>query len=388
MNLLQPSYYKPAYSGPKKFSLLFLGLICLLVFAGIFGLSGAADLLNYNEWASYLVLVLFVFCKKKGRIFVNLHLKYYIIASVSIMTLLILIHYDSTASQLINLVSTFGIILFAEIFSKIEWEKKDLFKLGIVCGTLGLFLLYLLLPGYTFSGWNTNSCIIAIPVIFVGMCFLRCTEKNFALIIIVPIFFLAFSMVSQLANRSSLVTLLLFTGMIFFYPFIYRRKFFRWFYILIILLNVVTPFFYSIIVQSDLFNDLLGFTASLTESGKMGEGGFNGRETLWVYAIKSISEHPFFGLYGIRPIYPHNLSMDLLVEFGWIGWLTFMGMVVYLLEYTFREGSIYNLFLIGFLCVIFLNTFENVFTCCDILSFFPYIFIGIALRINKDISPT
>ena len=150
-----------------------------------------------------------------------------------------------------------------------------------------------------------------------------------------------------------------------------------------ILVNLLIPFLNDVIADMDAFKSLLGEVAEMTQSGKMGESSFNGREELWKWSITLQNESPLFGRYGVRPFYPHNFSMDLLNNFGWVGYITFYALLISVLEYAYREGSKYNVFLVGFMSVIFLNTFENVFVCCGYMQFFVWVLPAITIRINQ-----
>lgn len=383
MKLFPKTTYKPPYYGRKKSSNLFVFFVILLAFSNLFCFSGLSSMINYNEVMTFVLIALLLFNQNKHSSILKSNVRIRLIILVSIITILCLVNYNSERNQIMNVVSTFGIIPITLLFSNIKWERKDLYKLGLAISVFGLFLNFLLLPGQILSGWNTNSSILAIPIILFGMSCIWCSGRKKRLLVLMLIFVISFLMITKLANRSALLALIL-----FFFISLTRLcsnniKHFRVLYALLIFINVLTPFFSNIISKSVFFQDLLGFTSSFTDIEK--EGGFNGREELWRNAFVLISENPLFGSNGIRILYPHNFSLDLLIVFGWIGWITFYTILVLVLEKVYKKGSEYNVFIYAFLSILFLNTFENVFTCCNVISFFPYVFLSVALRINRDI---
>lgn len=384
IKLFNNAYYTPNIVPQESGSMGFIALVCVLAFSEMFGCSGLANALNYHTIVAVLSVCAFLFLKKPTSLISGAS-KTFCLVSCSLMAFLAFINYQSEKHQIINLVSTFGIILFVQRFSLFKWEKYDMKKLGLALSVFGLVETYLLLPGNLFSGWNSNSSILAIPVVLMGISCLIVSGKP-RLWQIALIFFAALLLLSKLANRSSLIAMFLYAGVCLYPICIMKRKWFRILYGTIILINVATPFFSSWFESLALFNELIDATADVTESGKIGISAFNGREAVWEWSVDNIHSHPLFGLYGARQVYPHNFSLDLLNQFGWLGWITFTLMLVVVLEKSFKEGSKYNVFLLALLCVILLNTFENCFTCCNTLSFFSYVLIAVALRFNKDIA--
>lgn len=384
IQLFSNATYTPNIIPQRSGSIVFIALICILAFSELFGCSRFATALNYHTIVAVLSVCAFLIFKKPTSI-ISGAFKGLCIMSCTLMAFLAFTNYQPDKYQVVNLISTFGIILFVQRFSNLKWEKYDMYKLGLALSVLGLIETYLLLPGNLFSGWNSNSSILAIPVVLMGLSCIMVSAKP-KLWQIVLIFLVELFLLSKLANRSSLIAMFLFAG-VFLYPIcIMKRKWFRILYGTIILINVATPFFSSWFESLALFNELIDATADVTESGKIGISAFNGREAVWEWSVDNIHSHPLFGLYGARQVYPHNFSLDLLNQFGWLGWITFTLMLVVVLEKSFKEGSKYNVFLLALLCVILLNTFENCFTCCNTLSFFSYVLIAVALRFNKDIA--
>lgn len=366
----------------QKTPLSFIVVIAALSVSTIFLTSGIADAFKLNEKLSYLAILLFVLMYHRTICILSPNVKSITLATVALVAILVFMNYNSNATQLIQLVSTFGIVSFVELFCLFKWESKDLFKLGLTLSLLTLLVSYLLLPGHMLQGWNSNSVSAAFPMFVMSICLLWVSDHKLRLFVAGGIFFIFLSLVSQLENRSTLMATL-FLGLTVVVPLFCRNKtIFRCFYIVVILVNLLIPFLNDVIADMDVFKSLLGEVAEMTQSGKMGGSSFNGREELWEWSIDLQNESPLFGCYGVRPFYPHNFSMDLLNNFGWVGYITFYIMLISVLEFAYREGSKYNVFLVGLMSVIFLNTFENSFTCCGYLQFFVWVLPAIAIRIN------
>lgn len=365
----------------KKTSVTFMVIVLLLAFSNVFAPSGAAKAIQFSESFSAIALLgmLWLSTKSMPPILVN---RWYgfSVASVVLMAVLSVMNYNAQAMQLCNMVTTFGIVFWVQLFSMMKWECRNLFSLGIAVCMLGYFLNYQFLPGQAWSGWNPNSSIGVVPIMFFGLACIWCSDYKFAHWLSIPIVLIYLSIISALDNRSAFYAVVAFCLLVLLRKPVLKKKWYRVVYFSIILLNVVVPFFNSFIVGSNFFNEIIG--ASSIGAEKM--GGFNGREELWAMAVMYNAKSPIFGMYGVRPIYPHNFSMDLLVEYGWLGWLTFYGMVVAIMEKVFRENSRYNVFAIAFVSVIFLNTFENVFSCCNMFVVFTYMLPAVALCIHRS----
>ena len=359
----------------------FIFLILLVAFSNVFVLSGFANSIHFSDRLSELSLIgmLWFACKRKPAILSRI---WYGLCVVSILTMVILsvLNYNAKAMQLCNLVTTFGIVYWVQLFSRLEWERKDLFKLGFVVSLLAMLLSYLFLPGHAWSNWNPNSSISVVPILLFGLACVWCSDFKLAHLLTIPIVLVYILIISTLENRTSFYGITLFCLLVLTRFAVLHKKWYRIVYISIILLNVMVPFLANVIAESNIFDEILGMSSVGAEKA----GGFNGRESLWEYAIMLNAENPFFGLYGVRPLYPHNFSMDLLVEYGWMGWLTFYGMVIAIMEKVFRENSKYNIFAIAFVSIIFMNTFENVFSCCNVFVVFSYMLPAVVLCIHRS----
>lgn len=297
---------------------------------------------------------------------------------VAIIAMLVLMHYNSQASQFRNLVVAFGVVMWVKTFSLIRWEFKDFFTLGIISTIAAIGQLYLFLPGHAWSGWNPNSAIGVIPLLFFGLACIWCSNRNRVKWVAALLYFIFLLEVSALENRSSLLALILFAVIVLTRQCMLKRTWFRWLYVLVIILNVLIPYMNELISHSALFQDILDFSSQFISKG----GGFNNREELWIAAIYDSRKNPFWGMYGVRPFYAHNFSMDMLMSFGWVGLLIFFVMLIIILERSFKEDSNYNIFLVGFVCLLLINTFENIFACNDFFTIFAFCLPAVSFDIH------
>lgn len=369
----------------KKTTFIFLLAISLLSLSTVLLCSGFAGQLKLNEMFSYIAVVLFILFANKGCTILKPSIRIASILAVALMAVLAMVNYDGRYRQLINLCSTFGIVLFVQMFERIKWENKNFKSIGICWGICAVVIGYLLIPGHIFGGWNSNSISCMFSVFAISACSFWVMDTKFRWGYIGVLFLLFFGITSQLENRSTLIATLLLLCLLTTPLFVKNKRLFRILYISVILVNLLLPIMNSIVENMGVFQDLIGTTSEMTASGKTGASGFNGREELWQMSMLLQEENPIFGMCGIRLFYPHNFSMDILNIFGRVGYVTFYVLLISVLENAYREGSKYNIFLVGFVCVIFLNTFENMFTCCDYMQFFVYCLPAIALRVNRKL---
>ena len=125
-----------------------------------------------------------------------------------------------------------------------------------------------------------------------------------------------------------------------------------------------------------VFREIIGL-ADISKGEKL----FNGREDLWNHVISQINRNPLYGTGGIRDLYTHNLALDVLTQYGWLGWVSFIAMVVYLIEVSYQRNCI---FLYGFVLLFVLNTYENALVGNGFFTIFPYLLVAIAWNLKKQ----
>lgn len=279
--------------------------------------------------------------------------------------------------KIINFTALFGLLIGTGIISGYKWENINTYRTGLLISSFALFVIYLFKPTHLLQGWNSNSSIFMIPILLLGMALIYCSDdasKRIKYISFYCCAFIGFAFISSLENRSSLLALCLFSAIPLFPLVLNNRIIFRVVYITIIATNVISPFFQDFIANSDFFQNIV----DLTKGDK--SGGFNGRETLWYQAIEMIRENPLLGKGGWRVTYFHNFSLDVLVQYGWLGWAAFITIVVTLLERCFVQGSKYNILLYAFVALLLMNTYENAFLANSFFTISPYFLTGIAWR--------
>lgn len=277
-----------------------------------------------------------------------------------------------------NYTTLFGLIIGGSMAAEIRWEQCVSVKLGSNVCLVSILIAFLFLPGNVLYGWNSNSAIYVIPGLLMGLAIIYISEaKRFKKYLCFYGFvLLGFLVISELQNRSSLMTLLLMGAVPLAKPVWTERRWFRLFYISFLVMNVFVPLFQDVVESSDLFKDIMHMSQSTVNKGE----GFNGREYVWPRAVEAINQYPLFGLGGWRKIYFHNFSLDVLTQFGWVGWIAFMLMVAAVMERCFVPRAKTNVFLFAFIALFAMNTFENALFANNFFVIYPYLMIGAAWR--------
>ncbi len=291
----------------------------------------------------------------------------------------VLLNYNNSI-QLINYTTLFGITIGVSLLSHIEWFKGSLFKTGIILWCVAFIITNFFLPGGILSGWSKNSAIGLIPAIMCGLGYIYLSDNQKKGIVFYIGLLLSITILLRLENRSSILSLLLF-GLLS-VPFVFKkisgRLPFRIFYLSVIFINIGVPLFNELIGQWDLYNDAVSVSLEFANKGD----GFNDRDKLWKFALSLLEKKPLLGYGGIRGVYFHNFSCDVLTQFGWIGWFTFAFMYIRLMETCFIPGARTNIFLFAIGSILILNTFENALFANNCVSIYSYLLFAIPLHIK------
>lgn len=285
-------------------------------------------------------------------------------------------------SQLLNYTTLFGIAIGVSLLTRIRWDDVDFLKAGIAVWSLSTIIIWLFTPGNVLSGWNPNSAIGIIPCVICGLSLIYVSDNKYRLKIFYACLVLTSYIVLLLENRSSLIALIIYSIIAIPYAFQFanRRLWFRVFYIGVLLLNVGMPLFNEIIGQTDWYNDAVSVSQEYVNK----DGGFSNRDYLWKIALYKLSSHPLLGYAGIRNVYYHNFSCDVLTQFGWLGWITFASMFCMVMEKCYSDKSRANIFLFGCGCLLVLNTFENAFLANGFFTVYPYLLFAIPWQLMSS----
>lgn len=282
--------------------------------------------------------------------------------------------------QLLNYTTLFGIIIGTTILSHVRWLKGSPFKTGIILWFISWSMTILFIPGSILSGWNKNSSIGLMPAIMCGLGYIYISHKPFKNIYFYACLSLSLLILLRLENRSSIISLLLF-GLIA-TPYLIKNfsniTLFRLFYIGTLFINIGFPLFNEFINHWDLYNNAVSISLEYTNKGE----GLSGREDLWNFALSLLEHKPLLGYGGMRGIYFHNFSCDILTQFGWIGWFTFAFMYIRLMEKCFIPGCKSNIFLLAIGSLLILNTFENALLANCTFSIYSYVLFAIPLYLK------
>ncbi len=281
--------------------------------------------------------------------------------------------------QLANYVTYLGIIGWVVYFNKLNLQQYKLEGLAIVLMLFGIACSYLFLPNQILGGWNSNSSISSIPIALIGILILWLSDNKKQKVLSIIGLTILCDFVMLLQNRSALLACLVIGFFMLYHRFVYRKNWFRCIYIGGLTINLLLPLINSVLVKMPGFQEILSISEQL--SGKEG-AGINGRERLWEMALTIANDSPIFGNGGYREIYPHNFSMDVLQEWGWLAYITYIAIVIALMELSFKENSKYNLYLLGFVSLVLMNTFENGLVSNGGFSVLAYMFISLAYCFN------
>lgn len=370
----------------NKNGTIFTMAILLFAFSNVFALSGFASNIRYTwfcTWISFFMIFFFLFREKTLELVTGKIIGVLLILLIVIMFFNALLNYSSFL-QFTNFLTLFGITFWVKLCKKIDWQHKNLFWLGIWVSLLALLLIYCFLPEKIFSGWNSNSGIGVIPILFFGESCIRYEmhenpqyyKKGWGIFVLINL--LAFSMLITLENRSAFITLAIYVVILLFHEIYTKRTAFRIFYLVVIGLNVLFPYAWATMSELSVIKMLFEWIHVIFDKSSL----LNGRETLWSTAVQKIGDSGVFGTLGIRTTYYHNFSLDIITQFGWIGWIVYMVLLIAILEKAFRENAVGNLFLATFVCLVFLNSFESVLVCDNVFAVFSYILLGVGWKLN------
>ena len=356
---------------------LIIGLILTII-----AFSGFASIIRFNDMMVYVsgvAVIIYIFLNKKND-YKLISPQINIIVTVGCIIEFIYLILDYTnITQILNYVTLFGVIIGVKLLSLLKWEKMNWFFSGTILWIASWILIQMFLPEHTLSGWNPNSSIGIVPVSICALSLIYCNKGRLSLLIFLTGGILTLLPIIELKNRSAMFAIVAF-GVIALPPVwkVFNSKhIFRCFYIGILLFNVILPFNYRDIESTDTMENALEISQEVTEKDK----GYNDREELWDIGREILNEAPIIGHAGQRGIYLHNFSIDVLTQFGWLGWIIFAIMYCSLMERCYRYNSKFNIFLFGFGCVLLLNSFENVLFACNVFSIFPYILFAIPWRL-------
>lgn len=237
--------------------------------------------------------------------------------------------------QLANYVTYLGIIGWVVYFNKLNLQQYKLEGLAIVLMLFGIACSYLFLPNQILGGWNSNSSISSIPIALIGILILWLSDNKKQKVLSIIGLTILCDFVMLLQNRSALLACLVIGFFMLYHRFVYRKNWFRCIYIGGLTINLLLPLINSVLVKMPGFQEILSISEQL--SGKEG-AGINGRERLWEMALTIANDSPIFGNGGYREIYPHNFSMDVLQEWGWLAYITYIAIVIALMELSFKEN--------------------------------------------------
>lgn len=361
-----------------------LSILCLVILLGLisaFSVSGFATsigLIPLCVWGAVFVFIWVLLTPNKNIQLLPRGIGWILTIVAIIMLIGVVFNYKRIA-QLANYITLYGIVLWTLCFYRVDWLSIDLKNIGYVSLLMGLFFSFSFLPDRWLGGWNSNSAIVTVPLALFGAVILWMRGGRWLKILVLFSVFFLFEILWELQNRSAQLAIIIFFFLLFFDKPVVNRRWFRLFYVSVILLNVLIPLFVDVIGQSDWTSFIFDTSAQISDKAV----GFNGREEVWEVEKIYIATSPILGHNGLRHFYPHNFSMDVLCQWGWLGWCFFMVCIISILEKAFLEDSPYNLYLCVFVVLILMNTFENSLLSNEVFTIFPFLFLSVPLCLNR-----
>ena len=369
----------------RKQSILRTTIICLFIFLSLFSISGYEKKIHYNEVLTVVMTTIFfirpLFYKSTlaSRTTRRLRLWFAILLFVFISTTIIL---GNGLLTITNFITVFGIVAWSEYFSLVKWDSRYYFAEGIAISAFSLVLMAMILPGQVLSGWNPNSSIVFVSPLLLGISLIILSNSKLNKVVIIILLTVAVLIMFRLRSRSTILGIIIFL-ILAISKSTNNKKRYRLLYSIIIGLNVLIPIMNRFILTLS-FAKSVNHVLSLIAEGK-NDIGYNGRDYLWINAIQRVSENPFFGELGKRPFYSHNFSTDVLLEFGWVGWVIFVYFLIRILEECYSDRKEVNIIILAFLATLFANTFENLIAGNDYITVFPYVVLGVSLSIKSSL---
>lgn len=354
-------------------------LIVLLAFNDIFQYSGYGGMLNWSRLVCIICVVCTGFFVLQHQYIEN-SFPNIILAITGIWVIISLFLNWENNSQLLNIIPILFVIPVVNMLSNIQWDEKRCGVCSLALMAYAILMIYLFQPGQLFSGWNSNSSIVLVPVLFCAVAMGIFNGKKYIAILSLLSAVYSLSMIWALENRSSSLCVLLFLIVLLFRIYKRGRIVFRIFYSVIIALNIIIPFINASLQKLSIYSQLIQLSDVWFGKNTL----LNERDILWDSAIHQFQEHPLLGNGGIRTLYSHNLSTDVLIAVGIMGWIFFIVSCVILMEKAFKPGAKSNLFLYGFAILFLLNTFENVMVCNYVFPIFQYMLIAIPISLNRE----
>lgn len=368
---------------PPKLPIYIVFLLILIAFLNVFSLSGIGAQLKIVEKCAFIsvpALLWSISRKNRNVIILPRWMGIFYIIVVGLMTISMLMQWHRTF-QLANYITLFGIVPWINLFGRIRWKKYDMTISGAVVALFGLFFTYLFLPGHAFEGWNSNSPVFSVPIALFGIVALNLSKNKLFKLSSYLFIYLLIMMLLQLENRSALIAGILFAVVMIFKRIIFKKNYFLIFSYFIIIGNVLFPLLQESILQLSIFQNTLDLSGQIVQKNL----GLNGRDELWRNAISIANESPIYGYGGFRNLYPHNFSLDVAQQWGWLTVFAYYSVLLFVVTKCYKKNSPYNLYVAAFVCLMLMNTFENAFVSNGFFTIFPYVFLAITLQYNYTV---
>lgn len=261
------------------------------------------------------------------------------------------------------------------IVSQGEITHKVIRYTGLAIAGLGLIILLIYSRGSLLSGWNDNAMSMVGLFSFLYFSIFLILEKgtnkfwiwNIVTFIYIALLFGTECRSGMLFGIMSVVGILFSNKVIN----IFNKN---WFPLLLLNLPLLIAFLVIWVSESSYFQELNDW--SLQEFNKQ---IFNGRDTLWDYAIKLLEKSDYLGTGKFMMNY-HNSGVAALSAFGIVGYISwilyFNNIFLQLRKYLKDEIVFGSLFAF---CLIFLQQSLDLGLIAEYPNLLPYMILGVGL---------
>lgn len=348
----------------KKISFNSIYINELLMAIYLFVFPNFSRLYGNNSYITYgiIAIMLFIYFIYNYK---NYEISFPFICIVTISILLFLITYifnnNAMFDQYFKDFITYGVLSML-FFTKVKNYSVLLKYISYICLILFFISLFDLFNGFTlYSGYMSFGLFCALPSFLIFHIQRKYYHKKLFLI---PELLSCVSLLY--ANRNTIficmIAVVLFD--LFLTKSTLKRKL-KYFLIILILVMILYNFETVLSWLFSIFgNDSYALNAML--NWVKGEtNGLAGRDRIWSSAFEEINNNPFIGLgiggyHSMYGIYCHNVFIEFLVSFGYLGLLLFLIIIIGICYKVFlKDRNVFSLYLfvIGILPLLFNDYF-------------------------------
>ncbi len=216
-----------------------------------------------------------------------------------------------------NMTDYLWLYLLIPLIAMLPIHDMQMRIISIICGVLGMIVLFIYNYGSAFDGWNTNNLAMIALISFCIMIisFNDIKDKRIMFMLVVYTF-LYFIWSEALNCRSGTIfAIVMILGVTNIIPI--KKMFQSKFGIYLLLLLPLIIAILVVLLQNMSFIQELNEWSELTFKKSL----FNGRNTIWQLGFETWAEKPFFGNGNLSTLRWHNSAVTALVGGGAVGYI-------------------------------------------------------------------